>query len=231
MQKSNMPRRGPQNIRDDKPSEGMNWKGTGKSLLFWVALILLAIVAFNYYSSLTSEEAEITYSEFMAELDRGNIAEVAFTDRNVAGKLKQSTRFNSTETNKLFAKFKTLIPFPDINYDIITRLEQKGVTINAKEKSPDILAVLFTLAPWILLIFIWLFFIRQMQMGGGTRGLFSFGKSRAKLLTDERPKVTFKDVAGCDEAKEELQEIIEFLKEPGKFQKLGGKIPKGALLL
>jgi len=225
------PRRSPDRDREDKPREGMNWKGTGKSLLFWIALILIAIVGFNYYTNLTSDEAEITYSDFIGEVDKNNVSEVSFTDRQINGRLKQSTKFTSIETDRTYGRFKTLIPFPDINYDLINRLEQRGVTIKAKEKSPDILAVLFTLAPWILLIFIWLFFIRQMQAGAGPRGLFSFGKSKAKLSTDERPKVTFKDVAGCDEAKEELQEIIEFLKEPGKFQKLGGKIPKGALLL
>ena len=124
-----------------------------------------------------------------------------------------------------------MIPFPDINYDLVNRLEAKKVAIKVKERTPDLFSVLLTLAPWILIIFIWLFFIRQMQSGGGPRGLFSFGKSKAKLLTDERPKVNFSDVAGADEAKEELHEIIEFLSEPDKFQKLGGKIPKGALLL
>ena len=209
----------------------MNWRGAGKSLLFWAALILIVIVAFSYFQGLTSDEAEITYTEFLSQLDSDNVQEVSFTDRNINGKLVNSATFASSESTKSYSRFKTLIPFPDINYDLINRLEAKNVAIKVKEKTPDLFSVLLTLAPWILIIFIWLFFIRQMQSGGGPRGLFSFGKSKAKLLTDERPKVTFNDVAGADEAKEELNEIIEFLSEPGKFQKLGGKIPKGALLL
>ncbi|MCH9024285.1 MAG: ATP-dependent zinc metalloprotease FtsH, partial [candidate division Zixibacteria bacterium] len=209
----------------------MNWRGAGKSLIFWVALILIVIVAFSYFQGVTSDEAEISYTEFLTQLENDNVIEVSFTDRNINGKLVNPTTFTSSESTKSYSRFKTLIPFPDINYDLINRLEAKNVAIKVKEKTPDLFSVLLTLAPWILIIFIWLFFIRQMQSGGGPRGLFSFGKSKAKLLTDERPKVTFSDVAGADEAKEELQEIIEFLSEPGKFQKLGGKIPKGALLL
>ncbi|MCH8028126.1 MAG: ATP-dependent zinc metalloprotease FtsH [candidate division Zixibacteria bacterium] len=209
----------------------MNWRGAGKSLIFWVALILIVIVAFSYFQGVTSDEAEISYTEFLTQLESDNVVEVSFTDRNINGKLVNPTTFASSESTKSYSRFKTLIPFPDINYDLINRLEAKNVAIKVKERTPDLFSVLLTLAPWILIIFIWLFFIRQMQSGGGPRGLFSFGKSKAKLLTDERPKVTFGDVAGADEAKEELQEIIEFLSEPDKFQKLGGKIPKGALLL
>ena len=217
--------------KDEKSDGQMNWRGAGKSLIFWVALILIVIVAFSYFQGVTSDEVEISYTEFLTQLESDNVIEVSFTDRNINGKLVNPTTFASSESTKSYSRFKTLIPFPDINYDLINRLEAKKVAIKVKEKTPDLFSVLFTLAPWILIIFIWLFFIRQMQSGGGPRGLFSFGKSKAKLLTDERPKVNFDDVAGADEAKEELQEIIEFLSEPGKFQKLGGKIPKGALLL
>ena len=217
--------------KDDKSDGQMNWRGAGKSLVFWVALILIVIVAFSYFQGVTSDEVEISYTEFLAQLDNDNVVEVSFTDRNINGKLINPTTFPSSESTKSYSRFKTLIPFPDINYDLVNRLEAKKVAIKVKERTPDLFSVLLTLAPWILIIFIWLFFIRQMQSGGGPRGLFSFGKSKAKLLTDERPKVTFSDVAGADEAKEELHEIIEFLSEPDKFQKLGGKIPKGALLL
>ncbi len=217
--------------KDDKSDGQMNWRGAGKSLVFWVALILIVIVAFSYFQGVTSDEADISYTEFLAQLENDNVEEVSFTDRNINGKLINPTTFPSSESTKSYSRFKTLIPFPDINYDLVNRLEAKKVAIKVKERTPDLFSVLLTLAPWILILFIWLFFIRQMQSGGGPRGLFSFGKSKAKLLTDERPKVTFSDVAGADEAKEELHEIIEFLSEPGKFQKLGGKIPKGALLL
>ena len=217
--------------KDDKSDGQMNWRGAGKSLVFWVALILIVIVAFSYFQGVTSDEADISYTEFLAQLENDNVEEVSFTDRNINGKLINPTTFPSSESTKSYSRFKTLIPFPDINYDLVNRLEAKKVAIKVKERTPDLFSVLLTLAPWILIIFIWLFFIRQMQSGGGPRGLFSFGKSKAKLLTDERPKVTFSDVAGADEAKEELHEIIEFLSEPDKFQKLGGKIPKGALLL
>ena len=219
------------NNKGDGQKEPSLWRGPGKSLLFWLGLFLVIFVIYTYYSSFNQDVVEIFYSEFTSEIDKGNILEVTFTDREVEGKLKEAKSFSSSTMTGQFTKFKSRIPFEDNNYELIKRLEVSGAKIVAKIQGPDLFSVLITIAPWIFLVLIWLFFLRQMQGAGGQKGLFSFGKSKAKLLTDERPKVTFNDVAGAVEAKEELQEIIEFLAEPGKFQKLGGKIPKGALLL
>ncbi len=198
--------------------------------MFWAALFLFVVLGYSYMSALNEDRVEITYSEFIDQVNNNNIAEVSFKDQEVQGALKTAESFDSTQKGQKATKFKTRIPFPDYNYQLVDQLQKDGVKIVAKTES-SILQYIFAAAPWIVLILVWLFFIRQMQGAGGPKGLFSFGKSKAKLLTDERPKVTFADVAGVVEAKEELGEIIDFLKEPGKFQKLGGKIPKGALLL
>jgi cell division protease FtsH len=200
-------------------------------MIFWLALFLLVFVSYQYFAGFDQDTVDITYTEFMDELDKGNISEVTFSDREVEGKLIASKTFASSRNNQPSSQFHTRIPFADINYSLVNRLEEKGVKITAKLEGPDFFSIIISIAPWLILILIWVFFLRQMQGGGGARGLFSFGKSKAKLLTDERPRVNFNDVAGASEAKEELQEIIEFLREPGKFQRLGGKIPKGALLL
>lgn len=216
--------------KGEKSKESMSWRGPGKSMIFWVTLALIALMIYSMYSGMSSDTAEITYSEFVEEIEAENVSEVSFKQTEVEGTLTQPKTFSSTESTKSFSKFKTRIPFPDVNYQLIERLEKSGAKIVAEVES-NYVSYFLSILPWVVLVFIWLFFLRQMQGASGPKGLFSFGKSKAKLLTDERPKVTFNDVAGTDEAKEELQEIIEFLRDPAKFQKLGGKIPKGALLL
>jgi len=217
--------------RQDKNNEQGPMRGMTRTVIFWIGLFLIIIVVVSLYDSFDQDAAEINYTQFMQEVENDNVLEVAFTERDLEGKLREARDFPSGNTTGTFTRFKSRIPFQDINYSLVNRLEEKDVKIVAKVKGPDFFSYLIAAAPWVILVLIWLFFFRQMQGASGPRGLFSFGKSKAKLLTDERPRVTFDDVAGAEEAKEELQEIIEFLKDPGKFQKLGGKIPKGALLL
>lgn len=218
--------------KDDSEGKGtFSWRGPAKSLGFWVIIILAFIFAYSLYTSADTDVAEISYSELLIQLENDNIESVTFIKRTIEGRLKVETSLTTETGTGRYVKFKAMIPFEDNNFSLVNRIEEAGVIITAKTEGPNYFSLLISIAPWFLLIFIWLFFLKQMQGGSGPRGLFSFGKSRAKLLTDERPKVTFDDVAGVDEAKVELSEIIEFLRDPGKFQKLGGKIPKGALLL
>jgi cell division protease FtsH len=189
---------------------------TVKTLIFWVVLIVTAVLLWQVVrQTQTKSEQDRSFSEFMSEVEKSNVDNVEIMGSEVKGKLKDGSAF------------KTTIPdYPDL----IKTLMQKNISIKVKEptQSPW-LAALISWAPFVLLIGFWIFFMRQMQSGGNKA--LSFGKSRAKLLSSQQKKATFKDVAGAEEAKEELQEIIEFLREPQKFQKLGGRIPKGVLLV
>jgi len=177
-------------------------------------VMVLVFNLFNYQKDITHE---ITFTEFQDQVDNGEVKEVVIQeDEGITG---------ITQDGKTFRVYSPQYP------DLIKDLRTKGVKIKAKppRKESLLMTILVSWFPFLLLIGVWIFFMRQMQ-GGGNKAL-SFGKSRAKLLTEDQQKVTFKDVAGIDEAKEELQEVIEFLKDPKKFQKLGGKIPKGVLLM
>ncbi len=190
---------------------------TAKTILFWVALLLTAVLLYQVVQRTTSgQDEDFNFTRFMQEVERGTVRDVTIADNEVTGEL------TTGET------FKTYIPmeYPDL----LNLLREKNVSITGEpaNQSPW-LAALVSWAPFLFLIGFWIFFMRQMQSGGNKA--LSFGKSRARLLTAHQKKVTFKDVAGVDEAKEELHEIIDFLKEPQKFQKLGGRIPKGVLLV
>ncbi len=226
---SNQPPQRPRRNEEPPKKDETGWRKNLKSIVFWMVLLVIAFLAVRYMSSPQSDRAEITYSEMLAQLAAENISEVTFVDREVRGKFKSKYTPESFKgRTEGVSNFLVRMPFAD--NDLVTKFHEAGVKISAEKSDDGWVGYLITLAPFLLIILLWVFIVRQMQ-GGGPKSLFSFGKSRAKLMSEDRPKVTFNDVAGCDEAKEELAEVIEFLKEPGKFQKLGGKIPKGALLV
>ncbi|MGE3977366.1 MAG: ATP-dependent zinc metalloprotease FtsH, partial [Nitrospira sp.] len=188
-----------------------------KNLLFWVVVGLFMILLFNLFSVPThAPEEEVIFSDFMAKLDKGDFEKVIIKGNHISGVLKDKTRIRTYSAD-----------YPDL----VKVLREKDVQIEVKppDESPWYITFLVTWGPFILFLGLWFFLMRQMQIGGNKA--LSFGKSRARMLTEERKKITFSDVAGVDEAKEEVLEIIEFLKDPRKFQKLGGRIPKGVLVV
>ncbi|HMJ86050.1 MAG TPA: ATP-dependent zinc metalloprotease FtsH, partial [Vicinamibacterales bacterium] len=189
---------------------------TVKSLLFWVVLVVVGVLIWNFSTKFQQHERTISFSELMSWADRGDVREVMITGQEISG---------TTKVNEPFHSY-----VPSQYEGFVNKLIEKGVVVKAKEATASPWAtLLYSWGPMLLIIGFWIFFMRQMQSGGNKA--LSFGKSKAKLSSSSQKKVTFKDVAGVDEAKEELQEIIEFLKEPQKFQKLGGRIPKGVLLM
>ena len=191
-----------------------------RNLALWAIIAVLLIALFNLFQAPQQRGAtrEVAYSEFLQELSGGRVKTVTIAGDRISGTYIDNS-----------SGFQTYSPGDPT---LVQRLEDKGVTINARPEndgSGSILSILLSWLPMILILGVWIFFMRQMQSGSGRA--MGFGKSKAKLLTEAHGRVTFQDVAGVDEAKEDLEEIVEFLRDPQKFQRLGGKIPRGVLLV
>ncbi|MBA3345585.1 MAG: ATP-dependent metallopeptidase FtsH/Yme1/Tma family protein [Gemmatimonadales bacterium] len=202
-----------------------NWGNLSKNLALWLLVGLLALALFRMMSQQRNPTQEFSYTEFSRQLDQGNVSRVEVYDGK---RLEGDFRTPVTQEGRTAKSFQVLLPVANSEV-FIKRLEDAGVPILAKEPKGGITAIIIAALPWIVILGLWFFLLRQLQAGGSRA--FAFGKSKAKLLAGDTPKITFADVAGADEAKVELQEIIEFLKDPQKYTRLGGRLPKGALLV
>ncbi len=190
-----------------------------KNLVIWAIIFILMVVLFNLFNQPPMPQDNPSYSSFLSMVDSGGVAEVKIQGQKIIGMKSSGEKFQ--------------VYTPD-DPKLIDTLIKKGVEVKAEppDESPWYMTLLLSWFPMLLLIGVWIFFMRQMQGGGGGgRGAMSFGRSKARLINEETAKVTFDDVAGVDEAKEELSEVVDFLREPRRFTRLGGRIPKGVLLV
>ena len=191
-----------------------------KNLAMWAVIVFLTIGLYNMFKNpqgSVNQNNNIIFSEFLSEVENGRVVQVEIQGNNIQGIMSNGERFTTYSPN---------------DPNLIEKLSDKGVSISAApkdEKMPSLLGILLSWFPMLLLIAVWIFFMRQMQ--GGKGGAMGFGKSKAKMMNELKGKVTFNDVAGIEEAKEEVEEVVEFLKDPKKFSRLGGKIPRGCLLV
>ena len=206
------------------------WKTVGGNIIIWILIIIMSVTALQIFST-DNNPKQITYSEFKGYLDSGKVESAEIIGRTFNGQFKEIEIFENevTAEPKEYSSFVTILP--EVSIEMTKRWDENNLKYEFKDQTFGLTDYLIQFSPWLLIILFWFFLMRKMQGGGGQSGIFNFAKSRAKIISPDTPKTSFRDVAGCEEAKVELQEIVEFLKHPNKFKKLGAKIPRGALLM
>ncbi len=208
-----------------QPDSGSRFSRLSRTASFWILLALVPLLFMQIFGSGGNAGVEFTYTEFREQLASGNIREVTIVDsRSVEGELRTPVNRDGETTSR----FVSMLP-GEVTDGLLEELQARNVVIGARPARVPVMERVFAFLPWILMAGIWIWFVRSLQSGGNRA--FQFGRSKAKLISPDTPKVTFEDVAGADEAKEELQEVIEFLKDPQRFVRLGGRLPKGVLLI
>ncbi|MDE2309055.1 MAG: ATP-dependent metallopeptidase FtsH/Yme1/Tma family protein, partial [Xanthomonadaceae bacterium] len=197
---------------------------TAKNVLLWVIIAVVLFTVFQSFNPRGATSSDLPYSAFLQSVDSGNVATATISadqPATISGKLKDGSVFR-TVAPVLGAATST----------VVKQMQEKGVEVRQDPSEGfSLIGLLVSWLPVLLIVGVFIWFMRQMQSGGGGRGAMSFGRSRAKLQGEDQAKVNLSDVAGCDEAKEEVGELVEFLRDPGRFQKLGGKIPRGVLMV
>jgi cell division protease FtsH len=204
---------------------------TRHPLMLWIIVSFIVFLGLQLWFQQREATVLISHTQFLAEVANGNLKRVDIEERHITGELVRPATIMQGRTEVKFTKFETWLPIEDPSIVNTIRKESPNAEINGMPPATNWGGLMFSILPLAVIIAFWIFIMRTMRGGAGAGRAFSFGKSNARLLTEDRPKVTFDDVAGLPEAKQELSEIVEFLREPKKFQRLGGKIPKGALLV
>jgi len=215
-------------------NSGFDWKRNSRTIFVWLGIVIVALVAMNYMDEDSKAKEFKSINEFNQYFEEIESIEITNIEGNaeIKGEFKTELDFTIGNRTKPFKKF--MLTYPSVTIETAKEWEEKGITVKFSRETYGLSNFLISMVPWILILFLWIYLLRKMQGGGqggsGGRGIFSFGKSKAKLIDDSNNKIKFKDVAGVKEAKEELEEIIDFLSKPDRYHEIGAKIPKGVLL-